>query len=117
MNDQNLLEELVNDSLVRAMSTDLGVGSESSEAQAVVISKIGRAVMERVTLELLKALPADAHGPFIDLLESGDMQKFEEFLRAHIKDLDGFIQRESTQEYEKIKAKVDEIAADRAGGG
>ena len=52
-----MLAELVNDSLVHAMSADLGVGSELPEAQAEAISKIGKAIMERVTLELLKALP------------------------------------------------------------
>ncbi|MEK7155278.1 MAG: hypothetical protein AAB734_00180 [Patescibacteria group bacterium] len=113
MSDQNMLAELVNDSLVHAMSADLGVGSELPEAQAEAISKIGKAIMERVTLELLKALPVDAHGQFLDLLESGDTPRFEEFLRAHIKDLDGFVQRESTQEYEKIKVRADEIARAR----
>ena len=116
-NETTIIKELLKGDFAKGLIQELGIESDTSEAQAAFIDLLGKAAMERVTLEILKILPKDERPTYDAFIRSGDITGFRTFLSKYIPDLDHFILEQSQKEYESIKSEMHMIlqGVDRAG--
>ncbi len=108
--DQKLVDEILGDEFTKQIITELGLENDTPEAQAELITMIGENLMSRLVLEIVKVLPESEHDAFEKFIGSGKLVELRDFLLPHIPDLDRFIQREITKEYEATKTRIHMIA-------
>lgn len=109
--------ELLNSDFARAMIVDLGISDERPEAQAELISGIGKAIFEGLIHEVHLRLPEDDLPALERLISEGDVARAYEHIRARLPDFDELIQKRTHAIYGKIKARADEIARKRGATG
>ena len=103
-NDTKLIQELLGSDLMKEIVKECGLESAPAETQAELLSMIGKNIVGRVVVEILKTVPTPAHKKFEALIGKGDVDALRAFLEPHIPDLDDFIAREARKEYETTKA-------------
>ncbi len=103
---QKIIDEILGDTLTKQVLQELEAQHLSREAQERVLALTGDAVLKRVTLEILAELSESDRDEFEALVGKGDPALLREFLAPRIPDLDRFITRHATREYEAMKTQV-----------
>lgn len=104
--DTNVISELLGEEITQNAITELGMQNASKEVQAPLLAMIGQGIVERVTLELLTALPSSERDRFEQLVGSGNGAQMREFLERHIPDLEQFVMQHAEREYEALKTSI-----------
>ena len=107
------LKALLEDDVGKIAMRELGIESDTPEAQAAVMNLIGETLFNRVLLEILKKLPHSTHDEF-DKLMDGEPQPLDEFLHANIPDFDSFVEQEAHKELNAIRREADQIVTKNA---
>lgn len=109
-NDTKITNELLGSELAKQMVTEMGLQNALQDEQARALAALGRSILNRVLLEILKALPESDHTEFKRLFDAKDVVAIQEFLQPRIPDFERFIQHEAMREYEATKTRMHEIA-------
>ncbi|HWO07265.1 MAG TPA: hypothetical protein VNM40_01620 [Candidatus Paceibacterota bacterium] len=109
MNEQKFIRELLGDEFAQTVIRECGLEDDPPEAQVQFITLLGENIIQRISLEILKALPESEIPKFESFIGSGDMDGLRTFLLPHVPDLDRFIQHEAMKEYEATKTRMHEI--------
>lgn len=109
MHTQQMVASILGDGYSKQIISELGIESDTPDAQAELISAIGENIMMRLTLEILKILPESEHPKFDSFMGSGDIIGLREFLRPFIPDFDRFVQHEAMAEFETTKTRLREM--------
>lgn len=104
--DTNVISELLGEEVTQNAIAELGMQNASKEVQEPLLAMIGQGIIERVTLELLTALPPEERDRFEQLVGSGNGTELQELLERHIPDLEKFVQEQAEREYEAIKTSI-----------
>lgn len=104
--DTNVISELLGEEITQNAIAELGMQNASKEVQEPLLAMIGQGIIERVTLELLTALPPEERDRFEQLVGSGKGTELQELLERHIPDLEKFVQEQAEREYEAIKTSI-----------
>lgn len=102
-NEQKILDEILGDDFTKQILSELGVQDLPAEAQASIMSELGKTILERIMLEILKALPPSEHDRLEAFYGSNDVTGMRAVLVQHIPDFEEFVRREARNEYEAIK--------------
>lgn len=105
-NDDNFIKDLLAEEYTQRAVAELGMHEVSPEVQAPLLAMIGNGILERVTLELLTALPLEERDRFEQLVGSGNGAELQELLERHIPDLEQFVMRHAEREYESLKTSI-----------
>ena len=104
--DKKLIQELLGNDLIQEVIDKLGIGGVSEEMQTELLSMIGKNILQRVILEVMKIVPASEHAELEVLIGGGNTDAVRKFLVRHIPDLDDFIEREAQKEYEAASSST-----------
>lgn len=105
-NDTNVISELLGEDVTQNAIAELGMQNTSKDVQEPLLAMIGQGIIERVTLELLTALPPEERDRFEQLVGSGSGVEMRELLEKHIPDVEQFVMRHAEREYEALKTSI-----------
>ena len=89
----------------------LGIEGLPQKAQEEAVAAVGETIMQAVTVAVLLRLPEDKQDEFKDLVDKNDAKGIDALLRAHIPDLDAFMQSEIQKEVGAFKAEMEKQLA------
>lgn len=106
------IKDLLKDDLAQVVIREFGIESESDEAKAYLIGKLGENIMGRVMLGVHDVLPETKRKEFETLLESGNPAALEKFIYPYIPNFDLFVQEEAQKEISRTKEYMQKAAAE-----
>ena len=75
-NDQKVINEILGEDFMQQAVAELGLKDVPKDIQGDLLSKIGENILKRVTLELLTAVPEPERDTFVQMIGSGEGEKF-----------------------------------------
>lgn len=102
MDEQQLIDEIMQDSETKARLAELGMENESQERQEEILTMAGELCAKRVAVEILKRIPESERDDFVSLVGSGKYDEFKSKASAHVADLDDFIHDIARKEFLEI---------------
>ena len=100
------IQAIMGDDFAKQIIEELDIGEMPQAFQLEMIMMLGKNVVSRVILEILKALPESEHATFESFMDSGDLDGLRLFLSKYIPDLDAFVKHEGNKEYEGSKTRL-----------
>ena len=108
--DNKIIHELLGTEIARQILREMGLEDISQDEQEKVLASLGRGILQRVLLEILKELPEADHQAVQAYMDTGDMVALRDFVAERIPNLDRFIQQAAMNEYEATKTQMHQIA-------
>lgn len=106
MAQSQTLQGILNQEQTKAVLKKLGVEHMPQEKKAELLSKIGLTVMNRLTLEILTALPPSERDAFSAFYDSGDYEGFRACIDKHIPNFDAFVFKVAQKEIAEIEERA-----------
>jgi hypothetical protein len=95
----------IQDELKNTILKEIGIESAPQEIQDKILEKLGGNIIKRISLVVLRALPAEAQPEFEKISAGGDEIKLREFLKNTIPNFEELTRktiRETIDEYKEI---------------
>lgn len=108
--DRATLYRFLGDASVDRIVKELKIDKDPIEVQFELVDMLNEFILEKVSLEVLKALPRGDHQAFEDFIGKGDLDGLRAFLAERIPDIDRLIEHAATTAYEAVRSRAQEIA-------
>jgi len=99
----------MNDDIRAFVVRELGLETLSKEEQDEAVSKIGRALSEKVAIVFLEKLPEEKRETYARVVEGGNQKEIADFLKNNIPDSENVIKetlQKSIEEFKDIRDKL-----------
>ncbi len=96
----------------KAALENLGIDSLPLESQEQILSMFGENAMKAIIIAIIDRLEEPAKDEFARLMDQGDEESIDEFLRARIPDLDQLVDTATKKEIDEFK-KLRDAALNR----
>lgn len=107
--DRATLYRFLGDETVDHIVKELKIDKDPLEVQVELIDMLNELILEKVSLEVLKALPREDHQAFEDFIGKGDLDGLRLFLVERIPDIDRLIEHAAMVAYESVRNRAQEI--------
>lgn len=107
--DRATLYRFLGDSTVDHIVKELKIDKDPVEVQFALVDMLNEFILEKVSLEVLKALPREDHQAFEDFIGKGDFDGLRSFLAERIPDVDRLIEHAATTAYDAVRNRAQEI--------
>jgi hypothetical protein len=111
--DRATIYRFLGDTHVDHIVKEMQIDKDPIEVQFVLIDMLNEYVLDKVSLEVLKALPRADHQAFEDFIGKGDLDGLRSFLSERIPDVDRLIEHAATTAYDSARSRAQEIAGSR----
>lgn len=108
--DRATLYRFLGDESVDHIVKELKIDKDPIEVQVELVDMLSELILDKVSLEVLKALPKNDHQAFEDFVGKGDLDGLRVFLEERIPNIDRLIEHAATTAYDSVRSRAQEIA-------
>lgn len=107
--DRATIYRFLGDAHVDHIVKELKIDKDPIEVQFELVDMLNEYILDKVSLEVLKALPKNDHQAFEDFIGKGDLDGLRAFLVERIPDVDRLIEHAATVAYDSVRSRAQEI--------
>lgn len=108
--DRATIYRFLGDKHVDRIVKEMKIDKDPIEVQFELVDMLNEYILDKVSLEVLKALPKKDHQAFEDFIGKGDLDGLRTFLTERIPDIDRLIEHAATTAYDSVRSRAQEIA-------